>query len=118
VITVTVPNVDGATLVPQVRKHVAPASTVYTDEMGAYKHLAEHGYQHKVINHAEKVYVCGDVHTNSIEGFWSLAKRGIDGVHHSVGSKYLQSYMDEYTFRYNHRNDEVPMFETVLRQIR
>ena len=45
----------------------------------------------------------GDVHTNTIEGFWSLVKRGIGGVYHSVSRKYLQSYLDEYTFRYNRR---------------
>jgi len=67
--------------------------------------------------HYARVYVCGDVHTNNIEGFWSLLKRGIGGVYHSVGEKYLQSYINEYGFRYNHRKDEKPMFETVLGKI-
>ena len=56
-------------------------------------------------------------HTNAIEGFWSLLKRGIDGVHHAVSAKYLQSYINEYSFRYNHRNDEKPMFKTVLERV-
>lgn len=52
----------------------------------------------------------GNVHTNTIEGFWSLLKNGIRGVYHSVSSKHLQSYINEYAFRYNHRKDEVSMF--------
>jgi transposase len=53
------------------------------------------------------------VHTNTIEGFWSLMKRGIDGVYHAVSAKHLQMYVDEYAFRYNHRNDGRAMFRTV-----
>ncbi len=114
VVAVTVPNVDRVTLLPQVRKHVMPASTIYTDEMGAYEPLTRNGYRHERINHMEKIYVSGDVHTNTIEGFWSLVKRGIGGVHHAVSAKHLQSYLNEYVWRYNHRNDEKVMFETLL----
>ena len=63
------------------------------------------------------IYGRGKIHTNNIEGFWSLLKRGISGVYHSVSEKYLQSYINEYGFRYNHRKDEKPMFETVLEKI-
>jgi hypothetical protein len=56
----------------------------------------------------------GDVHTNTIEGFWSLIKRGIGGVYHSVSKKYLQTYLDEYSFRYNRRNGDQPMFTSLL----
>jgi transposase len=114
VVAVTVPNVDRITLLPYVCRHVIPASVVYTDEMGAYEPLAETGYQHKRINHMEKVYVSGDVHTNTIEGFWSLVKRGIGGVYHAVSAKHLQGYLNEYAWRYNHRNDERAQFETLL----
>ena len=62
-------------------------------------------------------HAIGSIHTNSIEGFWSLVKRGISGVYHAVSPKYLQSYLDEYTFRYNHRKDEKAMFKTILSQI-
>jgi len=75
------------------------------------------GYQHRRINHSSKVYVVGDIHTNSVEGFWSLIKRGIGGVYHQVSQKFLQNYLDEYSFRYNHRHDVEPMFLTFLRQI-
>jgi transposase len=94
--------------------HVLPRMTVYTDEAAGYRRLATYGYNHHRVHHAAKVYVSGDVHTNTIEGFWSLVKRGIGGVHHSVSAKYLQTYLDEYSFRYNHRNDPRAMFEIVV----
>ena len=54
---------------------------------------------------------------NTIEGFWSLVKRGVSGVYHAISDKYLQSYLDEYSFRYNHRKDKQPMFQTFLCQV-
>lgn len=114
VIAVTVPNVDRVTLLPHVHKHVIPTTVVYTDEFGAYQPLKENGYNHKIINHSEKVYVSGDIHTNTIEGFWSLVKRGIDGVYHAVSAKHLQGYLNEYAWRYNHRNGGRMMFEVLL----
>jgi len=59
----------------------------------------------------------GNIHTNTIEGFWSLLKRGIGGVYHSVGKEYLQSYCDEYSFRYNRRAGDDPMFTSLLSQV-
>jgi ISXO2-like transposase domain len=76
--------------------------------------LRHHGYAHQRINHKSHVYVSGDVHTNTIEGFWSLVKRGIGGTYHAVSEKYLQSYLDDYTFRYSHRNDGRAMFAQVV----
>ena len=61
------------------------------------------GYNHRRVNHSQGVYVDGDVHTNTIEGFWSLTKNGIRGVYHNVSAKYLQMYLDEYSFRFNRR---------------
>lgn len=112
-----IPDVKASTLVPFVREKVMPKSIIYTDELPSYNHLKKLGYVHKRIHHATKVYVQGDIHTNNIEGFWSLAKRGIDGVYHAVSRKYLQTYMNEYAFRYNRRNEERPMFEAMLLQL-
>ena len=82
-----------------------PEGTVYTDELAAYNTVpGERQYKHRRINHSARVYVIGDIHTNTVEGFWSLIKRGIGGVYHSVSQKYLQSYLDEYSFRYNRRD--------------
>lgn len=72
------------------------------------------GYEHKRINHTAKIYVMGDIHTNTIEGFWSLLKRVIGGVYHLVSEKYLQTYCDEYAYRYNRRFDDRPMFTALL----
>jgi ISXO2-like transposase domain len=65
----------------------------------------------------KKVYVAGEVHTNTIEGFWSLVKRGIGGVYHSVSAKYLQSYLDEYSFRYNRRRSGNLIFPALLDRV-
>lgn len=76
------------------------------------------GFDHKTIAHSQKVYVTAkDIHTNSIEGFWSQLKRSIDGTYHHVTAEQLQGYVDEYSFRYNHRKDEQPMFLTMLRKV-
>ena len=103
-----------------VKEYVMPETVIFTDEAGAYKHLPQMegmGYQHRRINHSAKVYVSGDVHTNTIEGFWSLVKRGIGGVYHSVSAKYLQSYLDEYSFRYNRRDSGNLIFSSILLRV-
>jgi transposase-like protein len=100
----------------EIRAHVLPSAIVYTDEATAYRGLAKHGYAHRRVHHSMKVYVDGDVHTNTIEGFWSLVKRGIGGVYHSVSAKYLQMYFDEYAYRYNHRHDTDDLFTLVMRE--
>ena len=112
-------DVKGSTLLGMVKEHVLPKTTVFTDELNAYHGISHmnRGYDHKRINHSEKVYVVGDIHTNTVEGFWSLIKRGIGGVYHSVGRNYLQSYLNEYSFRYNRRFDEQPMFLSFLNQV-
>jgi transposase-like protein len=110
-------NTKRAALMPHVKKKVLPESMVYTDEYTVYDTMGKEGYRHDRVNHAEEIYVAGGVHTNTIEGFWSLIKRGISGVYHSVSSKHLQSYLDEYAFRYNHRKDERPMFLTMLSRV-
>ena len=111
----TVPNVRKATLLPHLTRRVLPASTIYTDELKSYTGLAQQGYQHERIAHSAGVYVSGTVHTNTIEGFWSLVKNGLRGVHHSVSAKHLQGYLNEYVYRYNHRKQaECSMFEALL----
>ena len=110
-------NVRAATVLPIVRSHVLPRSTVYTDELASYNRLTKMGYAHGRIHHAAKVYVMGAVHTNNIEGFWSQFKRGVSDVYHAISAKYLQHYLNEYAFRYNHRGDREPMFRTMLRRV-
>lgn len=116
VVTCVVPNAKETTLLPIIAERVLPASTIFTDCYTPYDNLHKmpQGYNHQRINHGAKVYVMGDIHTQSIEGFWSLLKRGIGGVYHSVSAKYLQSYCDEYSYRYNRRFDDQPMFTSLL----
>jgi hypothetical protein len=77
------------------------------------------GYRHDRIRHSDRVYMSGDVHTNMIEGFWALVKRGISGVYHGVSSEYLQSYLDEYVFRYNNGDATGRgMFDAFLSRVR
>ncbi|HXZ33469.1 MAG TPA: IS1595 family transposase [Terriglobales bacterium] len=115
----TTENVQSATLLPIIREHVMPKSTVFTDERNVYDGVGytTDGYWHRRIQHNEKVYVMGNVHTNTVEGFWSLVKRGIGGVYHNVGRHYLQTYLNEYSFRYNRRFDTQPMFLSFLKQV-
>ena len=75
------------------------------------------GYEHRRIHHASKVYVVGDIHTNTVEGFWSLLKRGIGGVYHAVSQKYWQTYLDEYSYRYNRRDHGNLIFKSILNEV-
>jgi transposase len=95
------------------QEKILPKSVVFTDEAAQY-HGLDVNYHHHRINHSQGIYVVGDVHTNTIEGFWSLVKRGLGGVYHSVSKKYLQSYLNEYAFRYNHRLSGNLIFPMIL----
>ena len=106
-----------ATLHGIAQEFILPETTVYTDEHHSYTGLDKMGYEHKRIQHTAGVYVLGQVHTNTIEGFWSLVKRGIGGVYHSVSRKYLQSYLDEYSFRYNRRTQGNLIFTSILKRV-
>lgn len=114
VITCIVPNVRTFTLLPKLVERVLPASIIYTDELNSYNALGRTGYDHRRVHHQAKVYVIGDAHTNTIEGFWSLTKNGIRGVFHSVSAKHLQSYLSEYAWRYNRRNSGEAKFQSLL----
>ena len=93
---------------------VEPGATVVTDEYGAYRGI-QGNYEHAVIRHGAKEFVNGKAHTNTIEGFWSLFKRGIDGIYHWVSFKHLQAYADEFVLRYNTRKFETSQrFDLVL----
>jgi transposase-like protein len=110
-----VPSVQTPTLMAHVKARVLPEAVIYTDEARQYQYgIKRAGYQHRRIHHAAHVYVDGDTHTQTIEGFWSLVKRGIGGTHHAVSAKHLQGYLNEYVWRYNHRSDDRAQFESLL----
>jgi len=99
--TIVVDNRKKKTLQAEVKKHVQAGAALYTDELKSYSGLAQ-DYAHAVINHAVS-YVEGRVHTNGMENFWSLLKRGIGGTYVSVEPFHLFRYLDEQAFRYNNR---------------
>jgi transposase len=107
-------NVDAAPLLPFIKEHVLPASTIYTNEHAGYTGVTKSGYEHDRVHHSARIYVSADAHANTIEGFWSLFKRSVIGSHHAISDKYPQNYLNEYVFRYNHRADSRPMFKTML----
>jgi transposase-like protein len=104
VIAQQVRDTTGNSLHPIINKHVERNSIVITDEHQSY-HYIKRNYYHLVVNHSANEYVNGLAHTNSIEGFWSQMKRGVDGIYHWVSTKHLQGYIDEYSLRFNTRKN-------------
>ena len=98
-----VENVKHETLSREIINNVKESAKLYTDEWLGYKGL-ERIYDHSFVKHNQSQYVVGRIHTNTIEGFWSLLKRGIVGIYHFTSKKHLQKYVDEFVFRYNTRN--------------
>jgi transposase-like protein len=111
------PDATKKTLHGLAKEYILPSSTVFTDDFVSYDGLQNLGYVHRRIRHSAKIYVSGDIHTQAIEGFWSLVKRGIGGVYHSVSAKYLQTYLDEYAFRYNLRDRGNLLFRAILARV-
>ena len=112
-----VKDTSGYNLRQFVVKNVAFGSDLHTDEWHGYRHLKAL-FQHKYVKHNEGEYVSNGVHTNSLEGFWSLFKRGINGIYHQISDKHLQQYVDEFVFRYNTRKQtEDFRFDSMLNNI-
>jgi transposase-like protein len=99
---IPVENVKTKTLQPIIEKNIAEGSTVMTDELPSYNKLDE-SYEHKTVNHGSKEYVREEIHTQNIDNFWSLLKRGIIGIYHSTSEKHLHRYVDEFQYRHNTR---------------
>lgn len=89
---------------------------IFTDQFKGYARL-KHFIEHKSINHSIGQYVSGNVHTNTIEGFWALLKRGIVGQYHKVTLPYLPRYINEFCYRYNHRNNKEVFEQTISRAL-
>jgi len=115
--TVVVANRRKSALQTEVRKHVEAGAALYTDALLSYEGLAT-DYAHKVVDHAAQ-YVDGRVHTNSLENFWSLLKRGVSGTYVSVEPFHLFRYLDEQMFRFNNRKDldDAGRFDLAVSQI-
>lgn len=96
-----VKNTKASTLLSYIKGYVKEGTIIYSDEWN-YGDIDKY-YIHASVNHAGKLYGYGDVHTNTIEGFWGIFKRGIIGIYNKVSKKHLQKYVDEFVFRYNTR---------------
>jgi len=99
-------HVDGtsaAHLVPIIRANVAKETAIMTDEAGQYAHLGRDFVKHEFVTHGSGEYVRGDAHTNTLEGYYSIFKRGMKGVYQHCAEKHLHRYVAEFDFRYNHR---------------
>jgi transposase len=101
-----IPDSKAATVTGKVREYVLPESLIYTDDWTGYTRLGQQGYYHRRINHSARVYVEGDVHTQTIDGFFGMLKDAIRGVHHGVSEKWLPGYINEYVWRWNNREDD------------
>ncbi len=113
--TQVVPNVRMVTLMPLIQAMVPPNAVITTDESNSYNKVKSLGHLHETVRHGKGEYARGDVHTNTIEGFWSQFKRSVHGTFHAVSPKHLQTYLNEFSFRYNHRGQNLPrmMFSRV-----
>ncbi|MGA2557647.1 MAG: IS1595 family transposase [Verrucomicrobiota bacterium] len=110
-----VQGVASEDLHPVIKQNVAPGSTLYTDSWVGYNGLPE--YTRQTVDHAKKEYAAGDCHTNGIESFWALFKRGYHGVYHHMSRKHLQRYVDECAYRLNRREQGMnEMFSDVLQK--
>ena len=102
---------------PVIRENISPDATLYTDDWTLYSSLGRSFAAHHRIRHKDGIYADGHIHTQTIEGFFGNVKRGLSGVQHSVSRKWLELYVREFAFKYNHRNDAEPMFKLFLRNV-
>jgi len=114
IVASVVPDAKALTLMPIIKKHVLPESMVFTDEWRSYLGLRKAGYYHRRIHHRQSIYVAGNVHTNTIEGFFGHFKTDVRGTHHSISRCWLHSYLNEWVWKWNHRDDDEAMFRQLL----
>ena len=112
-------NPTSKELIEMLKKHVKEDETILmTDEAPEFKPVGRKVQKHESVNHREKEYVRGAVHTNTIEGFWSMFKNGLRGQYHVLSKKYLPFYLAEFAFKYNMRNNQdLTFMETIERAV-
>ncbi len=109
-----IPDASVASIIPFLQSNVATGSILMTDRFKSYYNVSKLGYQHETINHQKNEFARGIVHTNTIEGFWSQLKRSVNGTYHAVSRKYLQTYLNEFSYRYSLRHSEQPVFSCLV----
>jgi len=108
------PNSRGYQLQAKIGEFVLPGSMIYTDDWSGYDRLGRGPYHHQRINHSQRIYVSGDIHTNTIEGFFGHFKTDVRGTHHSISRRWLPSYLNEWVWKWNHRDDDEAMFRQLV----
>jgi transposase-like protein len=117
-ITMPAGSANTITIAPLVEQHVCKSALIITDGFAAYKKVGKTYKQHEIVEHTNGEYVRGNFHTNSIEGFWAIMKRGIYGVYHQVSPKHLHRYCNEFGYRYNTRKlTGVDRFEDAVTKV-
>jgi transposase-like protein len=116
-----VPEVNGSNLREIVTKNVARGTTIHSDDSHITR-FAVHGFPGGSVNHKDGEYVRGDVHSNTVEGFFAIVKRGLTGVYHAVSEEHLNRYLAEFSFRYSHRSalgvEDVERAELALKGVK
>ncbi|MEO7859267.1 MAG: IS1595 family transposase [Nitrospirales bacterium] len=102
----TMPLVTSVNLKRAIDEHVDKSATLMTDEFTGYKKIGKEFVEHHTVNHSKKEYVRGTATTNTVEGYFSLLKRGLNGTYHHVSQRHLHRYLDEFNFRYNARKED------------
>src|SRR6056297_3526080 len=119
-VTEIIPNIKMATLKAQTASNVAQGTVISTDELLSYGLLEKEGYTHVAVKHGKKEWAIYDCrtqqlhHTNGVESFWRLFKHSVRGTHVSISQKHMKRYLDEFTFRANHRGEVNGMFDRLI----
>lgn len=111
-----IPQVNRFHVIDKIKGHISDDAKLYTDESKLYKRLPKNVGLHEIVNHSEKEWVRGEAYTGTIDGYWSLLKRGIIGSFHQVSVKHLHRYLSEFEFRWNNRESE-DMFMMVVARL-
>jgi len=101
----SVKKVTGKTLKGALDAHLDPSANLMTDDLAGYRKPGKRFASHQTVNHSAGEYVRGEVHTNTVEGYFSLFKRGVNGTFHHIGHQYIDQYLAEFDFRYSHRDE-------------
>lgn len=117
-----IPRVNGVTLRAVLDQHAHRASALMTDTAGGYLHVGRAFVRHEMVDHGKDEYVRGDAHTNTVEGYFSILKRGLTGTYHAVSEAHLGRYLAEFSFRYSNREklgiDDVSRAEIALQGVK
>ncbi|MGD0615191.1 MAG: IS1595 family transposase [Verrucomicrobiota bacterium] len=109
---------DRKTLHKFIHQNTLPKTeAIYTDELKAYRGIADEDTRHETVNHSAEQWVNGKVHTNTVESVWSLLKRSIIGAYHKISVKHLDAYLDELEFRFNNRSNDWAFRDALMKLV-